>query len=305
MRQHKCGSIPARSLIRAASAATHRDRELHTDTLVHARRHGHTRTHTPGTNAQRSRPARLLSPARPSSSPCFADQGLRAPSRAPPGPRGLAPGSPHPRLSDERTFSPCGPDSCSGHRHTALDSATQSPLVWVSLPARRTAEPEEGCSQLARPSHPASQGSGTGRESAGCKDAASSKPCLPSSRPGARDGGRRCRSGLHCPPGLPQLPPSAPGPNPGAGWQHGTAAGSETAGRSDGGCLHTPLLQDAVGERLCFQQQQIDKTPLHEPNSERACVRKARVPSRPHTDLSRRRHRVPERKSIHKEDNSS
>ena len=90
MRKHKCGSIPARSLIRAASAATHRDRELHTDTFVHARRHGHTRTHTPGTNAQQSCPARLLSPARPFSSPCFAGHSLRAPSRAPPGPRGLA-----------------------------------------------------------------------------------------------------------------------------------------------------------------------------------------------------------------------
>lgn len=71
------------------------------------------------------------------------------------------------------------------------------------------------------------------------------------------------------------------------------------------GAVFTHLLQDAVGERLCFQQQQIDETPLHEPNSERACVRKARVPSRPHTDLSRRRHHVPERKSTHKEDNSS
>lgn len=285
MEKHKCGSIPARSLIRAASAAMHRDRELHTDTFVHARRHGHTRTHTPGTNAQRSRPARLLSPARPFSSPRFAGHSLRAPSRAPPWPRGLAAVCPpQGRLWAVRTpgflmneHSPhVGPTP-------ARATGTQCWILPLSLPwsgfpflynvwlSQRKAE----VSWLGPPIQPPREAAilCTGWESAGCKDAAPSKPCLPSSRPGARDGGRRCRSGLRCPLGLPQLPPSPPGPNPGAGWQHRTAAGSETTGRSGGGCLHTPLLQDAVGERLCFQQQQIDKTPLHEPNRKPVCGR--------------------------------
>ena len=169
VKKHKCGSIPARSLIRAASAATHRDRELHTDTFVHARRHGHTRTHTPGTNAQRSRPARLLSPARPFSSPRFAGHSLRAPSRAPPWPRGLAAVCPpQGRLRAVRSpgFLMNGHSPHVGPT-PARATGTQCWILPLSLPwsgfpflynvwlSQRKAE-----SQLARPSHPASQGSG-------------------------------------------------------------------------------------------------------------------------------------------------